>query len=300
MIDFFGVKNLPKGHADDSVIPGCIVLEGGAFRVVYSEGVLDALMEENINLQTTIGVSGGAMNGLNYVSGQIGRSARLNLAYRHDHQYIGRKAISGNGGIVGFDFLFRGKFEQEEPWDIEAFYNQKRRYVAVATNVETGQAEYLEKGEYTDIARVVQASASMPFVSKPVELDGRFYLDGGCSVKIPYQWALDEGFDNIVIVRTRDVLYRKKQHTHKRIHYGFYRHYPNLARSLSTSNERYNQECDAIDRLEKEGKVFVIAPSEPVHIARMETNMDKLGQLYYMGYQDAKGKIKALRAYLEK
>lgn len=295
---FFGVNNIPRGHTDDSIVPGCMVLEGGAFRVLYSEGVLDALMEENINLQTTIGVSGGAMNGVNYVSGQIGRSARLNLSYRHDSNYVGTQAYAHNDGIIGFDFLFKGKFEQEEPWDIQSFYREERRFIAVATNVDTGHPEFLEKGECTDIARAVQGSASMPFVSKPVELEGKRYLDGGCSLNIPYQWAIDEGFDSIVVVRTRDKSFRKKNHTHKVLNDTYYHQYPNLAYALTHSHERYNAECDRLDQLEKEGRIFVIAPSDPIHISRLESNMDKLGQLYYMGYEDAKGQMEALKAYL--
>lgn len=298
MEQFFGVKNIPVGHTDDSIIPGCIVLEGGAFRVLYSEGVLDALMEENINLDTTIGVSGGAMNGVNYVSGQIGRSARLNLSYRHDSNYVGTKAYAHNDGIIGFDFLFKGKYEQEEPWDIQSFYRKERRFIVVATNVETGKPEFLEKGECIDIARAVQASASMPFLSKPVELEGKQYLDGGCSLNIPYQWAIEEGFDRIVVVRTRDRLYRKNSHDHKLLNETYYRQYPQLADALSHSHERYNEECDKLDALEKAGRIFVIAPSDPVDVSRLEGNMDKLGQLYYMGYEDAKGQMKALKAYL--
>ena len=78
------LDQIPCGIASNKTIDGCIVLEGGAFRGLYTAGVLDALMENDINLSCTIGVSAGAMNGVNYVAGNIGRTARINLKYRHD------------------------------------------------------------------------------------------------------------------------------------------------------------------------------------------------------------------------
>ena len=48
-----------------------LVLEGGALRGVYTAGVLDVLMEKNIQVDHVIGVSAGALNGMNYISYQI-------------------------------------------------------------------------------------------------------------------------------------------------------------------------------------------------------------------------------------
>lgn len=118
---YSGFHQLPHGNASTMVQEGCIVLEGGAFRGLYGEGVLDALMLENINLRCTIGVSAGAMNGLNYVSGQIGRSIRMNLKYRHDKRYVGRKALQNGEGLIGFAFAFH-QADQEYPFDKKRFF----------------------------------------------------------------------------------------------------------------------------------------------------------------------------------
>ena len=42
---FSGISKLPNGNTSNKIVPGCIVLEGGAFRGLYTSGVLDALMQ---------------------------------------------------------------------------------------------------------------------------------------------------------------------------------------------------------------------------------------------------------------
>lgn len=295
---YSGVDQLPSGRASGPITDGCIVLEGGAFRGVYTSGVLDALMEAGINLQCTIGVSAGAMNGVNYVTGQIGRSARVNLQYRRDPRYVGLHAYQVNHGIIGFDFIF-GDYNQMDPLDREALEHGGRRFVAVVANCRTGKTEYFEPGNCSDILKAIQASASMPYVSRPVLVDGVPCLDGGCTDKIPYGWALRSGYQKIVVVRTRPDNYRKQvrersAHLARRV----YRNFPQFAEALGESDRNYNRQCDMLERLRQQGRVFVISPSQPVTIGRLEKDMEKLGRLYHLGYEDARCQMEALRAYL--
>lgn len=292
------VNALPLGEASDNVTPGCIVLEGGAFRGVYTSGVLDRLMQSDINMECTIGVSAGAMNGFNYLSGQIGRSGRINLTYRHDSRYIGYRALRRNHGITGFDFLFN-EIPNVLPFDEETFNKTPRRFVVVATNCVTGEPVYFEKGKCTDIFKAAQASASVPIASKMVYIDGSPYLDGGCSVKIPVDWAIEQGYEKIIVVRTRDRRFRKHKQRLDPIYERIYDTYPILRRLLENEAEMYNSLCDHIDALEKQGRIFVIAPSRPVRIMRFEGDMEKLGSLYQLGYCDAGGRMHALENYLK-
>lgn len=296
---YSGIDSLPRGKASDHLTQGCLVLEGGAFRGVYTSGVLDALMEADINIACTIGVSAGAMNGMNYTAGQIGRAGRINLTYRHDPRYVGLKAIQANRGIIGFDFLMDG-VETWEPFDWDAFNRPERRFVAVATNCLTGQTEYFEKGSGVDIRKAVQASASMPYVSEPVDVDGIPCLDGGCSVKIPLRWAMDQGFEKIVVVRTRPNGFRSKvKERSKHLAQRVYRGYPAFAEVLGNTAQRYNQLCGELELLRRSGRVFVISPSSHFTVARLEKDMEKLGAFYYLGYNDGKNQLDALKAYLE-
>ncbi|MDE7121627.1 MAG: patatin family protein [Oscillospiraceae bacterium] len=301
---YSGIDQLPSGTAAEQITEGCLVLEGGAFRGVYTNGVLDALMQHNLNFRTTIGVSAGSLTAMNYLSGQIGRSARMNLRYRHDSRYVGAKAIRNNQGLIGFDFLF-GHLPFIPRMDWKRFRNPERELYAVVTNLETGKPEYLEKSIGDDFLTAVSASSSMPYISMPVMLRGTPYLDGGCSCKIPYEWALAQEFSKIIVVRTRPRQFRKKirsdQENHKiRMPELFYKNYPNFVSSLLRSNEAYNAQCDALEILEQQGKIFVIAPSQNVTVSRLEKDMEKLGDLYYLGYRDANAQIADLKAYLEK
>ena len=295
-------SGLPNGRANDTVTPGCLVLEGGAFRGVYTEGVIDLLMLTGLNLQTTVGTSAGALNGLNYVSGQIGRGARMNLLYRHDQRYVGVTAMRHNKGVIGFDFMFSDEMDAVEPFDYERLMRGDRRFLACVSNLRTGKAEYHEAGKCEDIYQSARASASMPFLSRPVMIGGDPYLDGWCCCKLPYQWALDEGFEKIVVVRTQHRDYRKdlSRHRAQGAAHAVYHAYPEFAESLANSSADYNRQCEELLELEASGRIFMIAPSEPVNISRLEGDMDKLRALYDLGMRDATDVLPALRKYLAK
>ena len=293
---YSGVDGIPRGHASEVLVPGCLCLEGGAFRGVYGEGVLDAFMQEDLNFQTVIGVSAGALNGLNYVAGQIGRSARTNLTYRHDSEYVGLKALHEAHSPLNLDFLLK-TMNAVEPLDEQRFYRPEQRYLAVACSCLTGEPMYFEKGVCGDIMAAIKASASMPYISPMVDVDGIPCLDGGSCCKIPYRWALDQGFEKVVVIRTRERSYRKhekRSHTAERV----YRDYPEFAGKVDSSSRDYNVQCDELLELEQSGRIFTIAPSEHVEVGRLEPDMEKLGALYWMGYADAKRELPGLRAYL--
>ena len=293
---------LPRGRASTRLTPGCLVLEGGALRGTYSVGVMDALMEADINLQATVGVSAGALNGISYVSGQMGRSARSPLTYRHDQRYFGLRAYFRNKSPFGFDFMFGELTYKLDPLDIERFMDPARRFVCVATNCRTGQPEFFEKGDsLDDIFIATRASSTMPYISDMVDIKGQPYLDGGCSLKIPHRWALEQGYEKIVVIKTYPDGFRRDEKRGSRLASMVYgKRWPELAAALARSNADYNRACDELDRLSAEGRVFTIAPSINMHIGRMEKDLEKLGEWYWLGYRDGMARMDALREYLAK
>ena len=297
---YSALSALPKGRAKDNLVEGALVLEGGAFRGNYTSGVIDALMENDLNFELTLGCSAGAMNGYCYVGGVIGKAGRINLTYRHDPRYVGLDAYRRNKGIIGFDFLFQ-ELEKKEPIYPSHFDDPKRRLLVVATCLEDGKAVYFEKGKY-DLKKGIQASASMPYVSHPVEIDGKHYLDGGCACKVPYEEAIRQGAKKLVIVLTREKGYRKKEK--KNIEFNaelvYGKKYKTFAEELGKVRDMTNHQYEEIDKLGEEGKAFVLYPSSPVNIDRLEPDMNKLGSLYFQGYHDALNALPALRAYLAK
>ena len=71
-----------------------IVFEGGAFRTIFSCGVMDAMLENKIMPDYMIGVSAGAAYGVSMASGQIGRNLKILIDYRNDKRYVGLSLIS--------------------------------------------------------------------------------------------------------------------------------------------------------------------------------------------------------------
>ena len=295
-----GERPIPEGHASEKITEGCLVIEGGAFRGgAYDSGVLDCLMVNDINFQCVLGVSAGAITGLDYMSGQIGRSARLNIGFRHDPRYVGYKALYSDKSLVGFTFLY-DTYNEIEPFDEDFFKRKSRRFITVATDMHTGKPSFFERGKCRSIKRAVRASASMPLVTKPVVMNGVPYLDGGCSDKIPYDWALEQGFEKIVVIRTREREYRKKaiSKAERKALETVYRRFPDFIRSATASNDQYNTQCEELERLEKEGRLMILEPKTPVTIGRLESDMEKIKALYWQVYRETEEALERLREYL--
>lgn len=290
------IDEIPRGTAADDLIDACLVLEGGAFRGLYTQGFLDTMMLFGLNLSCVIGVSAGALSGMNYVAGQVGRSARINLGHRHDSRYVGAKAVASSHSLLDIGFLVeeRGILE---PFDRARFERPEQRFVAVTTSCVTGEPTYFEKGRCDDIYAAVRASATMPFISPAVMIDGVPHLDGGCSCKIPYQWALQQGFRKVVVVKTQDISYRKPDDVNYAA-YQVYRKHPDFAEKLAHSAIDYNFQCDEIERLHVAGRLMRFAPSTPVSVSRLEGDMEKLGDLYWQGCADCLDSLDEMRDYL--
>ena len=203
---YSGLDMLPTGRADESITEGCIVLEGGGWKGLYTLGVLDYLMEQNINFRSTVGISAGALSGLGYVTGQIGWGARVDLTYRHDKNYCGLGAVKRDKGVTGFSYLYNDILK-DLPFDKKRFKETEREFAVGLTNMVTGMIEYHEKGT-CNMSAAIRASATVPFVSRPVVIGGMPYLDGGCSEKIPFSWAERRGEKKIVVVKTREREFR--------------------------------------------------------------------------------------------
>lgn len=279
-----------------------LLLEGGSLRGLYTAGALDTLMEREIYFPAVAGVSAGALNAVNYVAHQPGRSASINLRYRKDPRYFGPMAAFHGGSLFGLNFMLKD-LSQSIPFDYDTFYHGSQRMVAVATCVQTGKPAYFEKGKTDfDFFESVRASASLPLVSVPVRLGKFSYLDGGCSCSIPLHWAQTEGFEKTVIITTRQKGFRKTPPSQRMINLydDFYGRNALFMATLLTQEVRYNALMEEIDALEEAGKIFVLRPADPVDISRFEKDTDKLLNLYNRGRREMREQLDALEAYLQK
>lgn len=275
-----------------------LVLEGGAMRSLYTSGVLDVFMNNNIDIDCTVGVSAGALVGSNYVSNQKGRTANININYCKDSKYIGVGAIKNNKGLIGFDYLF-GEIAKDNPFDEKEFFSTKKRFVTGVTNCITGKTEYFDK-DLKNTYKLLQASSSMPLVSKIVEINGKPYLDGAIDCNVPIDWALDQEYEKIVVVLTRNKEYRKQPLSNKmkKMYNLVYKKYPNLLKTMYDRPNKYNETYDEIEKLERENRIFVFRPKNNVDISRLERDQDKLRDLYEEGIDEAEKQLENLKKYL--
>lgn len=264
-----------------------LVLEGGGLRGVFTCGVLDFFMDRGITFPFIVGVSAGACNGLSYMSGQRGRAKSSNIDLMEKYQYVGFKYLLSQGCIMDYKLLFEDFPEKIIPYDYDAYFANPTRFVMVTTNCLTGKPEYLEEKKSSErVMDIVRASSSLPFVTKITYVDGIPMLDGGIVDSIPIRYALDQGYENIVVVLTRNKGYRKKD-TKIRAAKAFYRKYPKLQEALFVRNSVYNKTMELIEKLEEQGRITVIRPVNPVNVGRMEKDVTKLTALYQEGYEVA-------------
>lgn len=277
-----------------------LLLEGGAMRGLYTAGILDVFMEEGIRADAIVGVSAGALFGMNYKSGQAGRVLRYNLKYAGDRNYMGLYSFFKTGNIMNRDFCFNKIVHQLDPVDFAAFRENSIDFYAVVTNMETGAAEYIPIDDLQDETQMeyLRASGSMPFVSHPVVIGGKQYLDGGIADSIPIAKILKMGYDKIIVILTRPIEYRKKQGGANSAKV-YYRKYPRLAQAISNRYQNYNTSAALVAKLETEKKIFVFRPTKTVAIRRIEKDTGKIQEMYNLGRSDALAGLNKLRKYLE-
>jgi predicted patatin/cPLA2 family phospholipase len=275
-----------------------LVLEGGAMRGMFTAGVLDAFLDEKIHFDGIVGVSAGALFGVNYLSEQKGRVIRYNKRFNGDRRYMGLIPLLREGNIVSTSYAYDKVPRYLDVFDDARFRASEIPFYAVITDMETGQAVYRQIHSVFDEMDVLRASGSMPFVSRPVLLRGKKYMDGAIADSIPYAWLAEQGYDKLVVVLTRDSNYRKKPIS-RRMAQLRYRKYPAFAQAIATRHERYNAQVEQLLQWEADGRAFVIRPSCPIEIGRIEKDPDKLQAVYELGVRDAQTQLEALRDYLK-
>lgn len=274
-----------------------LVLEGGAMRGMYTAGVLDTFLKNQITVDCAVGVSAGALFGVNYISGQSGRVIRYNKRFNSDKNYLGLRPLLREGNIVDTKYAYEDVPHRLDPFDDESYKKSGVPFYAVVTNIETGKPEYIQIHSVFEQMDVLRASGSMPFVSKPVEIGGKKYLDGGIADSIPFEWLSKQGCDKLIVILTRDLNYRKKPMSAPLVKM-YYRNNPRIVKKLLERHQLYNRTVELLRNWEKDNRAFVIRPSEPIGIRRIEKDPDKLQEVYELGVRDAGKYLPKLREYI--
>ena len=276
-----------------------LVLEGGAMRGLWTAGVLDVLMDNNIDVDGIIGTSAGGLFGVNFFSKQKGRAIRYNMRYAKDYRYMSILSLIFTGNVINKRFAFYKVSKELDVFDNDTFIKNNKEFYVSATNVETGQPTYFKINNPIEDLEKLRATSAIPFVSRFVKIDGKKYLDGGISDSIPIEKMISLGYDRIIVVLTRPIDYVKKPiKLHKMLRFK-YRKYPLLLDKMKNRYKEYNKTLELIKKLEQDNKIFVIRPNSNLDIRVIERNKEKMRKIYDLGISDCNKSLNDLKKYLQ-
>lgn len=276
-----------------------LVLEGGAMRGMYTAGVLDVFLDNNIKVDGIVGVSAGVLFGVNYLSNQKGRAIRYNKRFCKDKRYMSLHSLISTGNIINKQFAFYDVPFKLDVFDEETYNKSEVDFYATITNIESGKAEYIKITDVRKQMEVLRATSAMPYVSEIINLETGKYLDGGVADAIPIDKCKELGYDKIIVVLTRPLAYRKKE-SNMFLANILYRKYPNLISTMKDKYRKYNETLEKIIDMENKKEIFVIRPSRKLKIARIEKDENKLQEMYELGVEDCKNMLEILKQFIRR
>ena len=277
-----------------------LVLEGGAMRGMFTAGILDVFMENDIDFDGAVGVSAGAVFGCNYKSKQIGRGIRYNKKYCTDDRYVSLRSWITTGDLYGAEFSYHTLPQELDVFDTDAFSKSPMEFYVVCTDMHTGRAVYHKctDGGENDI-QWMRASASLPLAARPVELAGRVLSDGGTSDSIPVKFMEYKGYDKLVVILTRPKNYVKRPSRMMPVMNKMLKKYPNFLNTMSRRYMKYNKTLAYIEQQERLGRLFVIRPDADLAIGKVCRNPDELERVYQLGREKGLSELEKVKRYLE-
>jgi predicted patatin/cPLA2 family phospholipase len=277
-----------------------LVLEGGAMRGLWTAGVIDVMMEHGIEPDGLIGVSAGAAFGCNYKSRQIGRAIRYNMRFAKDSRYSGWRSLFTSGDYFNAEFGYHIVPKQYDIFDDDAFDKNPMEFIAVCTDVETGKPVYQPLTKATPITYDwIRASASMPLMSRIVELEGKKLLDGGVGDSIPLEYFESIGYDRNVVILTQPLGFQKTHNKLMPLMRIALRKYPNMIKAMDERHIMYNQELAYVAQAEQEGRCLVIRPDGKIPIGHISHNPEEMRHVYELGRTVGERYIERIKAFYQ-
>lgn len=275
-----------------------LILEGGGMRGVYTAGVLDFFIEQDLYFKYIYAVSAGACQACSYLSKQQGRGYHTLVDYLDDKRYCSLHSLIKTGDLFGVEMCYDLIPNQLNLYNYEVFSQYAGNFFAVVTNCRSGKPEYVKIKDMHQDLIAIRASSSLPLVSRNVAIGEEEYLDGGISDPIPLAKSILDGNSKNVVILTQSEGYTKKADSMMPFLKMKYRKYPQLVKSMETRHMKYNETLLSIEEKVKDSNAFVIRPSSPPNIGRTEKNVEKLRALYEMGYENAKASYKDMMKFL--
>ena len=278
-----------------------LVLEGGALRGLFTAGILDVLMENGVRFDGLVGVSAGAAFGCNYKSGQAGRVIRYNKRFAHEWRYCSWRSWIATGDLFGGEFCYHKMPDELDVFDKETFDSNPMEYYAVCTDVETGEAVYKRLMKCSpETYEYIRASASMPMVSRIVEIGGSKLLDGGVTDSIPLRFFQEQGYERNLVILTQPADYQKQHNRLMPILRLWLHRYPKMIEALDKRHEMCNQQLEYVREEERKGNTYVIRPPQKLVIGHISHDENEMQGVYQMGRRVGEGRLKDIVEFLEK
>lgn len=276
-----------------------LVLEGGGMKGVYTAGVLDFFLDKGLEFSSVYGVSAGACHMASFLSKQKGRAFAVDTDYLEGSDYCSVKSLLTTGDLFNVKMCYHTIPEQLNPYDYEAFNRYEGKAYSVVTNIETGEPEYLRIRDMKKDIDMIRASASLPLVSRNVEINGKLYLDGGISDAIPLKRSIKDGNQKNIVVMTKEEGFIRRPASQLSLVKVRYLKYPKVYECMAERHAVYNAALKFIEKQQENGQAFVIRPKKPSQVGRIEKDVKKLRALYEEGYQDARECFEEMMNYLE-
>lgn len=266
---------------------------GGGLRDIFGAGVTDYLIDNNIEIPYTIGISAGSANMASYISKQKGRNRRFYEIYSMQKKYMGIDHLLKTGSYINFDYIYKELSNSNglDSWDFNKAMKSNQEMIVVATNAKTGNCEYFYKRDFKeDNYGFFSASCSIPILNKPYKFNNEEYIDGAISNPIPYEKAFKDGCTKLIIILTRPIDFRKENGRESKFYKKWEKKYPNLIDKLYNRCNLYNEQLESIIKISKEkNNILIIAPDhEDVDgLKTLTRDLEKLDNLYFKGYKKA-------------
>ncbi len=245
-----------------------LVLSGGGARGAMHIGVLKVLEENNIKIEAISGTSMGAIIGVLYCQG-ISPDKILDIMT--NNSFLGLfKYNWEKGGILSMKKI-KSIFKKHLPHN--DFNQLKIPFFCCATNLDSGEYNIFNSG---DLHNSVLASASIPIVFKPIEINGKLYIDGGLFNNLPIQPLIDNGFQNIIGVHADNYKHSNKNDTRDIAEKVF-------ANILKRNVKPNLEKCD-----------YVIEPFLEKHYGTLD--FKKMNDLHKIGYKAANELIEQIQS----
>ena len=275
-----------------------LVLEGGAMRGLFSAGVIDILMENNLLPDGVIGVSAGAAFGCNIKSKQPGRVIRYNKKLAHDWRYASFRSLLTTGDYFGGEYAYHYMPRHLDYFDVETFNNNPMEFWAVCTNVGTGKAVYKRLMEVdNNCLEYIRASASMPIAARIVTVEGKKLLDGGIADSIPLRFFQEQGYDRNLVVLTQPANYVKEPNKLIPLMRLWLRRHPRIIRALEQRHIMYNNQLEYVRQEEKKSNTLVLRPEAALTIGHLSHNPDDMQATYEHGRKVATKHLEEIKAF---